>query len=144
MTTEGFFPGVKRLDHGADHLPRLMLNLECKEINSSHPYRLTFVLITGTPFCLSGERISACWVLVWKSEGKRSLGRSRLRREDNIKMDLQQVGCGNMDWIDRAQDRDSWRALVNTVMNLLVPLMRGISGLADNRLASHEGLSSMG
>jgi hypothetical protein len=60
-------------------------------------------------------------VLVGKPEGKRPLGRPRQRWEDNIKMDLQEVGCGAMDWIEPAQDRDRWRALVNAVMNLLVP-----------------------
>ena len=60
-------------------------------------------------------------VLVWKSEGKRPLGRPRLRWENNIKMDLQEVGCGSMDWIELAQDRDRWRALVNAVMNIRVP-----------------------
>jgi hypothetical protein len=79
---------------------------------------------------------------VGKSEGKRSLGRNRLRREHNIKMDVQEVRWGTMDWTDLSQDRDSLRALVNTVMNLLVPLMRGISGLAENRLASQEGFCS--
>ena len=66
-------------------------------------------------------------VLVGKPEGKRPLGRPRRRWEDNIKMDLQEVegGCG--DWMELAQDRDSWRALVSTVMNLRVPKMRGIS-----------------
>ena len=56
-----------------------------------------------------------------KPEGKRPLGRPRLRWEDNIKLDLQEVGCGGMDWIELAQDRDRWPALVNAVMNLRVP-----------------------
>ena len=66
-------------------------------------------------------------VLVGKPEGKRPLGRPRRRWEDNIKMDLQEVrgGCG--DWMELTQDRDRWRALVSTVMNLRVPKMRGIS-----------------
>ena len=56
-----------------------------------------------------------------KSEVKRSLGRPRGRWEDNIKMDLQEVGCEGMDWIELAQDRDRWRTVVNEVMNLRVP-----------------------
>jgi hypothetical protein len=60
-------------------------------------------------------------VLVGKPEGKRPLGRPRNRWEDNIKMDLQEVGRGVMDWIELAQDRDRWRTLVNAVMNLRVP-----------------------
>ena len=56
--------------------------------------------------------------LVGKPEGERPLGRPRCRWEGNIKMDLQEVGCGGMDWIELAQDRDRWRALVNAVMNL--------------------------
>ena len=54
-------------------------------------------------------------------EGKRPLGRPRCRWEDNIKMNLQEVGCGGMDWIDVAVDRDRWRAFVNAVMNFRVP-----------------------
>jgi len=60
-------------------------------------------------------------VLVVKSEGKRPLGRPRRRWEDNVKMDHQEVGCGGMDWIELAQERDRWRALVNAIMNLRVP-----------------------
>jgi len=68
-----------------------------------------------------GERRGVYRVLVGKPEGKRPLGRPRSRWEDNIKMDLQDVGCGGMDWIELAQDRDRWRALVNAVMSLGVP-----------------------
>ena len=60
-------------------------------------------------------------ILVGKPEGKRPLGRPRLKWEDNIKMELQEVGCGGMDWIELDQVRDRWRALVNAVMNLRVP-----------------------
>jgi len=59
-------------------------------------------------------------IFVGKPEGKRPLGRPRRRWEDNIKIDLQEVGCGGMDWIELAQDMDSWWALVNSVMNLRV------------------------
>jgi hypothetical protein len=68
-----------------------------------------------------GERRDVYRVLVGKPEGKRTLGRPRHRWEDNIKMDLQEVGCGGMDWIELAQERDKWQTLVNAVMNLGVP-----------------------
>ena len=60
-------------------------------------------------------------VLVGKSEGRRSVRRTRRRWVDNIRMDLQEVGCGCMDWIGLAQDRDRWRTPVSAVMNLRVP-----------------------
>jgi hypothetical protein len=60
-------------------------------------------------------------VLVGKLEGKRPLWIPRRRWEGNIKMDLQEVGCGGMDWIELAQDREKWRATVNAVMNLRFP-----------------------
>jgi hypothetical protein len=68
-----------------------------------------------------GEKINAYMLLVGKPEGKRPLGRPRRRWVDNIKMDLLEIGWGGVDWTGLAQDRDKWRALVNTVMNLWVP-----------------------
>jgi hypothetical protein len=68
-----------------------------------------------------GEGRDAYRVLVGRPEGRRPLGRPRRRWEDNIKIDLQEVGWGCMDWIDMAQDRDMWQALVTAVINLRVP-----------------------
>ena len=68
-----------------------------------------------------GERIGVYGVLVGKPEGKRPPGRPRIKWEDNIKMDVYEVGCGGMDWIKLAQDWDRWRTLLNVVMNLRVP-----------------------
>ena len=68
-----------------------------------------------------GESRSVYRVLVGKPKGKRQLGRSRHSWEDNIKMDLQEVGCGGKDWIELAEDRERWCTLVNAVMNLWVP-----------------------
>jgi proteasome lid subunit RPN8/RPN11 len=68
-----------------------------------------------------GEKRNVCGILVGKTEGKRPLRRRRRRWVDNIKIDHREIGWDNMDWIDLAQDRDQWRALVNTVMSLGVP-----------------------
>ena len=68
-----------------------------------------------------GEEMGVYRVLVGKPEGRRPLGRPKRRWVDNIRMDLQDVGCGYMDWIGLTQDRDRWRTLVSGVMNLRFP-----------------------
>jgi hypothetical protein len=68
-----------------------------------------------------GDTRGAYRVLVGRPERKKALGRPRRKREDNIKMGIQEMGWGNMDWIDMAQERDRWGAVVNAVMNLRVP-----------------------
>jgi hypothetical protein len=70
---------------------------------------------------LVGEKRNVYRILVVKPEGKRPLGRPRRRWLDNIKTNLREIGWDGMDWIDLAQDRDQWRALLNMVMNLWVP-----------------------
>jgi len=75
---------------------------------------------TGHVVCMGEER-GVYRVFVGKPEGKRPLGRTRRRWVDNIRTDVQEVGCGYMDWIGLAQDRDRWRTLVSAVMNLWVP-----------------------
>jgi hypothetical protein len=72
-----------------------------------------------------GERRGVYRVFVGKPKGKRPLGKPMLRWENNVKMYLQEVGRGSMDWIELAQDRDRWRALANAVMNLRVPYSAG-------------------
>jgi hypothetical protein len=67
------------------------------------------------------EKRNAYRILVGKPEGKRPLGTPRRRWVDNIKIDLRVIGCDGVEWIDLAQDRDQWRALVDTVMNLRLP-----------------------
>jgi hypothetical protein len=84
-----------------------------------------------------GERKGIYRVLVGNPEGKRPLGRPRFRWENNVKMDLQEVVCGVMDWIELTQDRDRCWALVNAFHK-----MQGISELAANRLVSQEELCS--
>jgi hypothetical protein len=69
---------------------------------------------------MNGEKRNAYRILVGKPEGKRPLGRSRRRWEDNIRINLREIGWSGTDWIDLAQDRVQWRTLVNTVMNLRV------------------------
>jgi hypothetical protein len=90
-----------------------------------------------------GERRGAYRALVGKPEGRRPLGRPRRRWEDNIKMDLRELGWAGMDWINLAEDRGRWWALANAVMNLWVPLNAGNFLSSLGCLASQEGLCSM-
>ena len=93
-----------------------------------------------------GEERGVYRVLVGKPEGKRPLGRPRRRWVDNIRMDLQEVGCGYMDWIGLAQDRDMWRTLVRAVMNLRVAwnvrnLLTSCKSGSCSRRTLHRGVS---
>jgi hypothetical protein len=90
----------------------------------------------------NGEKRNSYSILVGKPEGKRTLGRPRRRWVDNIRMDLRDIGWDGVDWIDVAQDRDQWRALVNTVMNLRVhQLPEGVIGFSLLKfISSQRGL----
>jgi hypothetical protein len=89
-----------------------------------------------------GEKRNVYRLLVGKPEGKRPLGRPRRRWVDNIRMELGQVGWGDVDWIGLAQDRNRWRAVVNSVLNLWIPWNAGklSSGLTSSGLSSSAQL----
>ena len=91
-----------------------------------HRHALSIVRVFGPFFTYTSSRTQYSNSL-WQPEGKRPLGKPTRRWEDNIKIDLQEVGGGCGDWMELAQDRDRWRALVSTVRNFRVPKMRGIS-----------------
>jgi len=101
-----------------------LLNEELNDLYSS-PYILRVIksrrMRWAGHVARMGDERGVYRVFVGKPEGKRLLGRPRRRWMDNIRMDLQEVGCGGMDWIGLAQDRDMWRELVSAVMNLRVP-----------------------
>jgi hypothetical protein len=84
-----------------------------------------------------GEERNVYKVLMGKPEGKRSLGRQRRRWEDGIRMDLREIGLGCVDWIQLAQDRDRWRAVVSAVMNLLVLAPRSLIFTCDSYLIDY-------
>jgi hypothetical protein len=94
---------------------RVRIKLQNLEVTESRKQPSSELMIT------SRQLEGGYKALVGKPEGSRPLGRPRHRWEDNIKMDLREVGWGDADWIDLAQDRDRWRAVVYTVMNLRVP-----------------------
>ena len=109
-----------------DEVTGLWRRLHNEELNDPYSSPNIWVIKLIRNRCMGhvacmGERIGIHRVLVGKPEGKRPLGRPRHRWEDNIKMGLQEVGCGGMDWIGLAQDRYRWRAHVNVVLNLQVP-----------------------
>jgi hypothetical protein len=83
-------------------------------ISSIHNLRTCHAMVTRDPPNMT-------WLLVGKSQGKRLLGRTRHRWVDNVKMGRGEIGWGGKDWINLAQDRDHWRALVNTIMYLCAP-----------------------
>jgi hypothetical protein len=103
---------------------RKLHNEELHGLYSSHSIvrviKARRMRLAGHVACM-GEVTGAYNILVGRPEGRRPLGRPRRRWEDNIKMDLREIEFGDVDWIHLAQDRDRWRALVNTVMNLRVP-----------------------
>jgi len=124
-----------------DEVIREWRKVHNKELNDLYSTPIIFRLIKSRRMRWAvhavrmGEKRGVCKVLVGKPEEKGPLGRPRGRWDDNIKMDLHEVGCGGMDWIVLIQDRDRWRALVNAVMNLWVPYN------ARNLLTSLEPVS---
>jgi hypothetical protein len=110
-----------------DEVEKVCRKLQNEELNDLYSSPNIFQVIklrrirwAGHVACM-GEKRGIYWVAVGKTEGKRPLGRPRRRWEDNIKMVLQEVRCGGMEWIELAQDRESWWALVNAVMNIRFP-----------------------
>jgi hypothetical protein len=109
--------GPKREEVAGDW--RRLHNEELHKLYASSDMIRVRVTWVGHVACMDEMR-NAHNILVGKPEGKRPLGRIRRKREDNIKMDLRHIWCKCVDWMQLAQDRDQWRAVVNTVMNLRV------------------------
>ena len=127
------FPGLKRPGHGVDHPPPYsaevmeIVELRNEELNDLYSLPNIVRVVKSRRMRWAGHVVrmgedrGVHRVLVGKPEGKRPLGRPRRRWEDNIKMDLQEVGGGHRNWMELAQGRDGWRALVGTLRNFRVP-----------------------
>ena len=120
-------PVLKSLDPSRASLVRYSLYNLNKIGDKQHSFINLVLFIPCIVLARMGEERGVYRVLVGKPEGKRPLGRPRRRWKDNIKMDLQEVGGSCGDWMELAQDRDRWQALVGTVRNLRVPKRREIS-----------------
>ena len=114
--------------HGSVHLKNILIYVQQDATLHSLFYLKTAIHVSGGNTTHHQERkqlyvqhLVFVTPLLLPPEGRRPLGRPRRRWEDNIRMDIQEVGCGCVDWMELAQDRDRWRALVSAVMNLRVP-----------------------
>jgi hypothetical protein len=105
------------LIHALTKIHPIIEVFECQKQAQPSQQHVRTTLINGKIF----NHIVTLWLLVGKPEGSRSLGKQRRRWLDNIRIDLVEVGWGDVDWIGLAQDRDRWRALVNSVLKLRVP-----------------------
>ena len=122
------------------------INFEDTQINNINNKKLRRMRWVGH-VARMGEERGVYRVLVGEPEGERPLGRPRHRWVDNIRMDLQEVGCGYMDWIGLAQDRDRWRTLVSAVMNFLVlwnagNFLTSCKPVSCSRRTLHHGVSN--
>jgi hypothetical protein len=113
------------MEHAIEVGSAAIMHIPCYMMIGSGIQKIILVVKGITHVARMGEKRNAYKIFVGKPEGKKPLGRPRRRLVDNIKVDLREIGWDDINWIDLAQDRDQWRALVNTIMNLRVPLNVG-------------------